>query len=69
MKCPICGCQDFFVKNPDDEFDTREFSVGGGEVKFSADAEGEPLPELREATEAFCNKCTWHGEFQQLKKG
>ena len=68
MKCPVCGCLDFFVKDPVDEFETREFSVAGGEVSFSAGAEDGPVPELRESTETFCNKCTWHGEFQKLKK-
>jgi len=24
--------------------------------------------ELMEATETFCNKCSWHGKFQELKK-
>jgi hypothetical protein len=69
MKCPLCGCKNFFVKNPDDEFETHEFSMVGGEVSFSAGAEDGPVPELQETTEAFCNKCSWHGEFQELKKG
>ena len=68
MKCPICGCQNFFVKDPEDEFETHEFSVAGGEVSFSADAQDAPVPKVQETTETFCNKCTWHGEFQKLKK-
>ncbi|HSO62067.1 MAG TPA: hypothetical protein VLR50_13625 [Desulfobacterales bacterium] len=56
------------MKNPDDEFDTREFSVAGGEVSFSADAQDAPVPKVQETTETFCNKCSWHGEFQKLKK-
>jgi hypothetical protein len=68
MKCPICGCQNFYIKNPDDEFETHEFNVAGGETSFSAGAEGGPVPELQETTEAFCNRCSWHGRFEELKK-
>ena len=53
MKCPLCGCLDFFVKDPDDEFETHEFSVAGGEVSFSADAEDGPVPEVQETTGDF----------------
>jgi hypothetical protein len=42
--------------------------VAGGDVSFGAGAEGGPVPEVREATETFCNKCSWHGKFQELKK-
>ena len=69
MECPLCGCQDFFVKDPEDEFETFEFSVAGGEVSFSADAEGAPAPEVRDTTETFCNRCSWQGKYQELKKG
>jgi hypothetical protein len=68
MKCPLCGCQNFFVKNPDDEFETREFSVASEEVHFSAGAESDSVPKVQESTETFCNKCSWHGKFQDLKK-
>jgi len=68
MKCPICGCQDFFVKDPDDEFETHGFNVVSGDVRFSADAEDAPAPVVQETTETFCNRCSWHGGFQELKK-
>jgi hypothetical protein len=69
MECPLCGCQDFFVKDPADEFETYEFSVAGGEVRFSPDAEGAPAEGVQETTETFCNRCSWHGAFLELKKG
>jgi hypothetical protein len=69
MECPICGCQEFFVKDPEDEFETYEFSVESGAVRFSADAEGSPIPDFRDATETFCNRCSWHGKYQELRKG
>jgi len=69
MECPICGCQDFFVKDPEDEFETYEFSVASGAVRFSAEAEDTPVPEVRDTTETFCNRCSWHGKYQELLKG
>jgi hypothetical protein len=69
MECPICGCQEFFVKDPEDEFETYEFSVASGAVRFSADVENASAPEVQEASETFCNKCAWHGKFQELRKG
>jgi hypothetical protein len=68
MECPVCGCQDFFVKDPEDEYETFEFSVAGGEVRFSADGEGQPAADVRATTETFCNRCAWHGKFGELEK-
>jgi hypothetical protein len=68
MQCPLCGCQDFFVKDPDDEFETREFSVAGGDVRFSTDTPDAPAPQVQETTETFCNRCSWHGKLQELNK-
>ena len=68
MKCPVCGCQEFFVKDPDDEFETRGFSVASGAVCFEADEPAAPAPEIQEATETYCNRCSWHGKLGELKK-
>ena len=67
MECPLCGCQQFFLKDPDDAFETHEFSVASGEVRFDADGLP-PLHGVQAETETFCNKCSWHGKFQELKK-
>jgi len=69
MKCPLCGCQNFFLKNPNDEFETYEFSVASGDVSFSGDADGAPAEGVQKTTETFCNRCSWHGPFQELKNG
>ena len=34
MKCPICGCEKFYLKDPDDEYETYEFELSDGEVAF-----------------------------------
>jgi hypothetical protein len=68
MECPLCGCQEFYLKNPEDEFETLEFSVASGDARFSADVEDAAAPRVKEATETYCNRCSWHGKFQELKK-
>jgi hypothetical protein len=67
MKCPVCGCEKFFVKNPEDAFETFEFRVADGGVAFDADA-AEDAPEVGPATETFCNKCSWHGKLGEMKR-
>jgi hypothetical protein len=68
MKCPVCGCQEFFVKNPEDEFETRGFSVASGTVCFEAGEAEASVPGIQEATETYCNKCSWHGKLGELKR-
>lgn len=68
MECPLCGCQDFYVKDPDDEFETHGFNVASGEVRFSSDSQDAPPPNVQGTTETFCNRCSWHGKLQELEK-
>jgi hypothetical protein len=67
MKCPVCGCQEFYVKDPEDAFETHGFSVASGEVRFAADGLGAPVPGIEEATETYCDRCSWHGRLEELK--
>ena len=57
-KCPFCGCKTFYVKDPDDEYETYEFDLKEGEAVFKEGEEGSL--ECTEDTEAFCNDCAWH---------
>ncbi len=68
MKCPVCGCQEFYVKDPEDEFETRGFSVASGAVCFEGEGAGAPAPVIEEAVETYCNRCSWHGKLGELKK-
>ncbi|MCK7512761.1 MAG: hypothetical protein MZV70_57845 [Desulfobacterales bacterium] len=69
MECPLCGCQEFYVKNPEDEFETFEFSVASGDVRFSADSEDASAPEVQEATETFCNEMLLAWKVSGAEKG
>jgi hypothetical protein len=66
-KCPVCGCQNFFIKNPDDEFETYEFQYKDKQVCFESGVEDSDTPEFVDSTEAFCDKCAWHGKVDELK--
>ena len=34
MECPLCGCVGFYIKDPDDEYETYEFAWRDGNVEF-----------------------------------
>jgi hypothetical protein len=61
VKCPVCGSVKFFVKDPEDEYETHEFELQGSQLRFSAEPQ-EVVPE----TETYCNRCSWHGRFKTL---
>ena len=67
-KCPFCGCQNFYVKDPDDEYETYEFDMKEGTPANPNRRPVSEVPECTDETEAYCNKCAWHGKLQELKK-
>ncbi|MGD9306979.1 MAG: hypothetical protein PVF79_22125 [Desulfobacterales bacterium] len=56
----------FYIKDPDDEYETHEFELVNGQVAFGSDDEASSIPELHDDTETYCNKCSWHGEFKEI---
>ncbi len=68
MKCPMCGSHDFYVKDPEDEYETYGLDMVGGNVVFNAEVEVSDAPELTEDSETYCDQCAWHGKLEELKK-
>ncbi len=66
MECPLCGCEQFYVKDTDDEYETYAFSCPNGEIVFSSQGDGLEHPEIHERTETYCNRCAWHGKYQEI---
>ncbi len=68
-KCPACGCRNFYVKNPEDEFEIHVFTCENGEVCFDEEINesASPPPPIEDETETFCNSCAWHDRFQKVK--
>jgi hypothetical protein len=63
----LCGCEHFYVKNPEDEYETFEFDVRNGEIAFTSDDAQGGCPEIQDNTEAYCDNCAWHGKWKQIK--
>ncbi|MGD8343798.1 MAG: hypothetical protein PVI38_13145 [Desulfobacterales bacterium] len=67
MKCPVCGSLNFFVKDSEDEYETCEFELKGDDVVFDPESAESDCAEVNSDTEVFCEKCSWHDTFQELK--
>ena len=68
MKCPICGCQRFYVKDPDDEYEMYPFDGKDGQIRFDSEVNESEAPQVIETTETYCDQCAWHGPLQEMKK-
>ena len=68
MSCPICGQNDFYVKDPDDEYECYDFSVKEGEICFDEGVDSDDRPKITGETDAFCNRCSWHDKLETIQK-
>jgi hypothetical protein len=67
-KCPVCGCKQFYVKNPEDEFEVYVFTCENGDVCFDTESnESDTTPSVEDETETYCNACAWHDRFKTIK--
>lgn len=69
MACPMCGSKQFYVKDPNDDYDTYAFDLEAAGIVFSEDVDESTCPEVTEETETYCSRCAWHGRFEELGKG
>ncbi len=63
-KCPACGCERFYVKDPGDEYECYEFKFREGRVFYEQGVSADEAPELVDDMEVFCNACAWHDKFR-----
>jgi hypothetical protein len=68
MRCPVCGCVKFYVKDPVDEYETHGFKCPDGVICFDSHGSDSQPPEMNEETETYCNQCAWHDKFKTLTK-
>ena len=66
MKCPVCGSIGFYVKHPDDEYETCSFEIKNGEICFTKD--DEEHPEVGADSRLYCERCAWNDKLNMLKK-
>jgi len=68
MKCPVCGSEQFYVRDQDDEYEIYPFNCREGSVCFDPDVDLSKAPVISDDTETFCNQCAWHGKLRTLNK-
>jgi hypothetical protein len=66
-QCPLCGSIRFYVRDPEDEFETIEFDIENGCPHFDPDRKDDENPEIDEESPIYCDRCTWHGPLGNLK--
>lgn len=66
MQCPDCGCNRFYVKDPDDQYNISEFELVDGRIIYSDEGDGEEPVKVSEDTETYCDQCAWHDRFRVL---
>jgi hypothetical protein len=69
MKCPACGSESFYTKDPDDQYNIFEFSLKEGRIIFNPEDTESTQPDIVEETETFCQRCAWHDKFKTLNRG
>lgn len=67
MKCPVCKCIYFYVKDPENPFIFYNFSIKNEKVVFDPDVDASKAPAVGEETEIFCTQCSWSGKFRDLE--
>jgi hypothetical protein len=67
MECPYCRSRNFYLKDPDDGYETHEFDLREGKVVFLEKEEAPPSLPLEKDTTIFCSRCAWRGRMEDLK--
>lgn len=66
IHCPQCRSRRFYLRDPDDEYETYEFEVKGQEVCFDQQVNPTAVPDFDDQTETYCTICSWHGQWEEL---
>ena len=67
MACPLCKSQRFYVKDPEDVFETYDFELQNGQLHFEDPQSAPKQEQVKEESEIFCQRCAWHGPYDQIK--
>ena len=69
MQCPLCKKKRFYLKDPEDPYETYAFSSDSGGISFDSGLDAPAVPELSEETRIYCNHCSWNGRFREIQTG
>ena len=67
MACPLCKSQQFYIKNPEDSFETYDFELEDGRLRFDDPESAPTTDQIEKEEEIFCQRCAWHGPFDKIK--
>jgi hypothetical protein len=67
MACPICKSNDFYSKNPDDDYDVFEFTFENGQIQYEHEDAESDAPRMSENPEIYCQRCAWHGKISGVQ--
>ena len=67
-KCPACGSESFYTKDPADQYNIFNFDLKEGKVIFKVEDTDSNPPDIVEETETFCQRCAWHDKFRTLNR-
>ena len=65
-KCPACGCEQFYIIDSADDYETFEFECHDGQVCFAEGLSSADCPEISDDTEVYCNACAWHDRYSKI---
>ncbi|HSW39629.1 MAG TPA: hypothetical protein VLL97_09085 [Acidobacteriota bacterium] len=66
-QCPKCRCEEFYFKNPEDNFEVFAFTLEDGTIRYDAAVDNAGMPEIEDRCEVYCNRCSWHDTLEVLK--
>ena len=66
VKCPVCGSEKFYVKDPDDEYETYCFECREDKIYFDPDVDENNAPQIENDSETFCDRCSWRGRLGDI---
>lgn len=66
MACPVCRSDLFYIKDPEDSYETYDFQWLNGDIRFEDADNSIQLAEVTPVREVFCQKCAWHGPLQAI---
>jgi hypothetical protein len=66
LKCPLCGSNSFYTKDPIDPYEIYEFELTEGKIVFNLEVDESDMPTVDEETETYCNRCAWHDKLKAL---
>lgn len=67
MTCPVCDCEYFYIKDPDNSAKYYKFKSAAGDIVFEEEDAAAHLNAAESEIMAHCIQCVWQGKLEELK--